>query len=151
MWTLAHLAPISFPCCVSDNVFFSPLGTKEPSLTQLGNLARLQSPTLLLCSVRTIRLCSTKGKQALSAWVLGAWPAVVWRVKGSWLSSLSWKTEVPSFGEADRMHMGTMNQEGDSIGRALARNEGTRFLLHIPEQEPSEPYSYSSSTASSLN
>ena len=36
------------------------------------------------------------------------------------------------------LHVGTKNREGNSIGRALARNEGTKSLLQIPEQEPSE-------------
>ena len=47
--------------------------------------------------------------------------------------------------------MGCVNQEAVSIARALARNERTKSLLQIPEQEPSEPNSYSSNTAASIN
>ena len=46
--------------------------------------------------------------------------------------------------------MGSSNEEGVSIGRGFARNEGTKSLLQIPEQEPSEPHSYSSNAAASL-
>ena len=50
--------------------------------------------------------------------------------------------------EAD---LGSVNQEVVSIGRALAGNKGTLSLLQIPDQEPSEPHSYSSNSAVPLN
>lgn len=119
--------------------------------TQLALLGRLQTPPLLLCSLRAIRFCSTKEKKAFSTCMLGAWLTPLWRVKGTQLASLTWMIELPSFCEAYSLHTGRMNEEGVSIGRVLARKQVTRPLLQIPEQEPSKPTSHSSSTAVSLN
>ena len=47
--------------------------------------------------------------------------------------------------------MDSMSEEGVSIGGALAGKEGTKSLLQIPEQQPSEPHSYSSNVAASLD
>ena len=94
----------------------------ELSLALLAQLGGPQSPTLLQCSVRPISLCCVKGKKALSAWVLGAWLAVLWKVNGSQFASLTWMTEVPSLWEADSLHMHSMNQEGVSFGRGFASN-----------------------------
>ena len=69
----------------------------KPSISQLTALGRLQTPTLLLCSVMAISLGFTKGKKALGPWVLGAWPAVLWRVKESQRASLTWMIELLSF------------------------------------------------------
>ena len=76
--------------------FFSPLGAMEPSLSR-HPLGMLKTLTLLQRSLVAIRLCSTKGKKALSPWVLGAWTAVLWRVKRSQLASLTWMIELTSF------------------------------------------------------
>ncbi|XP_053752862.1 solute carrier family 41 member 3-like isoform X4 [Panthera pardus] len=98
MWSTPGVLPLWMkqywpnPCST-----FCTSGAMESSLTQLIPLPRLQLPTLFLCSGRAIRLCSTKGKKALSPSVLGAWTAVLWRVKESQLSSLTWMTEVPLF------------------------------------------------------
>ena len=48
------------------------------------------------------------------------------------------------------MDSGNEDEDGVNVGRAFARNEGTKFLLQIPEQEPSEPHSYSSKAGASL-
>lgn len=66
-------------------------------MTPLTPLGRPKTLTLLLCLVMAIRLCSTTGMKVLSAWGLGAFPAVLWRVKGSHLASLTWRIELPSF------------------------------------------------------
>ena len=87
--------PLPYPCCISD-IFFSLRSLR--TITQLASLHRSQTPTLLQCSVRAImRLCYTKGKEAFSPCVLGAWPAVLWRVKGRQLASLTWMIELLSF------------------------------------------------------
>ena len=90
----AHFCPLAV---FLRMYFFSSLGAMEPSLSHLAPLGRPQILTLLLCALRAISLCSTKGKQALRGWVLGAWTAVLWRVKGRRLASLSWMIQVPSF------------------------------------------------------
>uniref|UniRef100_A0ABI7XGD7 Solute carrier family 41 member n=1 Tax=Felis catus TaxID=9685 RepID=A0ABI7XGD7_FELCA len=63
------------------------------AITDLAEMGGLQSPALLLYSGRTMRLCSTKGKKDLSSWVLGAWPALLRRVKGIQLASLTCMTQ----------------------------------------------------------
>ena len=72
--------------------FLSPLGAMEPSLSR-HPLGMLKTLTLLQRSLVAIRLCSTKWKQVLSAWILGAWPALYGRWRGTslalWLGWLS--------------------------------------------------------------
>ena len=99
MVSLAHLERTFLPLAMFLRMYFFS-SAREPSLPQVANLARLQSPTLFLCSVRAIRLCPRKGNKALSPFVPGAWLDVPWMVKGSQLASLICMTEVASFWEA---------------------------------------------------
>ena len=119
--------------------FFSPLGAIGPSFIQQPPLGRPQTPTLLLCSVRAVRLCSTKGKKAFSFLVIGAWPAVLWEVKGSQLTWFTWMIELPSSWEAESYHMGSINGRGSALEEPLPKCKETspcsRILSKI-QQNP---------------
>ena len=92
----------------------------EPSLTQLASLARPQSPTLLLCSVRAIRLCYQQKEDLQS---LGAWCLACCATGG--------EGEPDCLTDLDdgvililrrSLYMGTVNQEVVSIEIALSWN-----------------------------